>query len=130
MMVRFHAWVALITVSVLAQAPEEAKGLRILWVPRAVAEASKNDPGFEFRHPTTQAVVRVTQGKEFKPILDSLPLQVKSNGIWISTSNSFLYSEEENAVLRTLVQLGKIQKIPVFICQIMDQPEGWKKLDE
>jgi hypothetical protein len=129
-MICTSALVALAALTGLLQTPEEAKGLKVLWVPSALAGTSNTDPGFEFLHPATQVVVRVTKGKEFKPILDSMPVKMKSNGIWISTSNSFLYSEEENAELKVLVQLGKTQKIPVFICQLMSQPEGWKKLDD
>jgi hypothetical protein len=124
------ALAALTALPAFAQTPEAAKGLQVLWIAKAGAEISNTVPGFEFLHPATQAEVRLVRGKDFKPFLESLPALMKSNGIWISTSNSFLYSDEENAELRALVQLARTQKIHVFICQIMDQPEGWKKLDE
>ena len=129
-MVGAQVLMGLIAFSAFSQPPDPAKGLQVLWIPKAGAEISNAMPGFEFHHPITKAEIRLIRGMDFKPVLESLPAQMKSNGIWISTSNSFLYSEEENAELKILVQLGKAQKIHVFSCQIMDDPKVWKKLDE
>jgi hypothetical protein len=109
--------------------PQEAKGLQILWVPMAVAETSNTTPGFKFRHPITYAELSFTKAKELKTILEVLPTPMKENGIWISTTNSFLYSKEENLELKTLVAMAKAQKIVVFLCELPKQPEGWKKVE-
>ena len=129
MLFRALVLAALVLAPARATAPEEAKGLQVLWVPKALALTSGSEPGFQFRHPATQVETTVSRGRDLESILKMLPAGMKSNGVWISTSNSFLYSKLENAELAVLVRIAKSQKIPLFICQLLDQPQGWQKLN-
>lgn len=113
----------------LQDSPVESKGLQVLWVPQALAETSNTTAGFKFRHPLGKQEVCLSKAREFQAILDKLPAPMKANGIWISTGNAFLYSDEENLELKSLVAMAKAHKIHVFLCEIPDQPLGWKKVD-
>ena len=84
-------------------APIEAKGLHILWVPSAMAGLSKEAPGFRVLDPLTQVEQSFPKAEDLKPLLDTLPARMKENGIWISTSNSFLYVADEQLQLKALV---------------------------
>ena len=110
--------------------PQESKGLQILWVPNSLSATSNTAPGFKFRHPVTREELCFSRAKDFKKIMDAMPSQMKENGIWISTTNTFLYSDEENAELKDLVRMAKQKKIYVFKCEIPEQPLGWKKVDD
>lgn len=114
----------------LQDIPQESKGLQILWVPSSLSVTSNTDPGFKFRHPVSGAEVCFSKAKDLKKIIDSMPTQMKNNGIWISTTNAFLYSEKENKELKLLVRMAKLQKVYVFKCEIPEQPLGWKKVDD
>ncbi len=109
-------------------APIEAKGLHILWAPSAMAGLSKEAPGFRVVDPLTQGEKTFAKAEDLKPILDTLPPLMQENGIWISTSNSFLYVAEEKRQLKALVELARTKGIPVFLCELAEQPGGWKKL--
>jgi hypothetical protein len=112
-----------------ATAPSEAKGLHILWAPSAMAGLSKEAPGFRVLDPLTQSEKSFTRAEDLKPLLDTLPPRMKENGIWISTSNSFLYVADEQLQLKALVEMARTQGIPVFICELGQQPGGWKQVD-
>lgn len=112
----------------LQDQPQEAKGLQVLWVPQAGAVGSA--AGFTFRHPLSGNQTVLPKAKGFAEILAKLPAAMKANGIWISTTNGFLYSEEENQELKALVALAKANRIYVFKCEIPDQPLGWRKIDD
>jgi len=120
---------ALILVQASDTVPMEGQGFQILWMPKALAATSNTSPGFKFSHPSTREPLCVSKGKDLKPVLGKLPAQMKANGIWITTSNSFLYSEEEKLELKGIVDLARARKIPVFLCEIGQQPEGWKRID-
>jgi hypothetical protein len=107
----------------------EAKGLHILWVPSAMAGLSNEAPGFKVQDPLTQNDRTFTQADDLKPILDTLPTQMKENGIWISTGNSFLYVADEKLQLKALVDLATTRGISVFMCELGEQPKGWKKVE-
>ena len=109
--------------------PIEAKGLHILWAPSAMAGLSHEAPGFRVLDPLTQNERTFTKAEDLKPIVDSLSLQMKENGIWISTSNSFLYVADEQLQLKALVEMARTNGIPVFICELGKQPGGWKKVE-
>ena len=108
--------------------PVEAKGLHILWVPAAMAGLSNEGPGFKVLDPLTQLDKTFSRAEELKPILDTLPAQMKENGIWISTSNAFLYVTDEKTQLKALVDLAGSNGISVFMCELAEQPRGWKKM--
>ena len=110
-------------------APIEAKGLHILWVPSAMAGLSKEAPGFRVLDPLTQVEQSFPKAEDLKPLLDTLPARMKENGIWISTSNSFLYVADEQLQLKALVELARTKGVPVFICELGEQPGGWKKIE-
>lgn len=114
----------------LQEVPQESKGLQILWVPSSLSATSNTAPGFKFRHPISRDEMCFSKAKDLKKIIESMPAQMKENGIWISTTNSFLYSEEENKELKELVRMAKPHKIHVFKCEIPEQPLGWKKVDQ
>jgi len=109
--------------------PMEGKGLQVLWMPAALAETSNTAAGFKFRHPTRNEDMSFSKAKDFQPILENLPPQMKANGIWISTSNAFLYTDQENLELKALVGRARTLKIHVFICELGEQPQGWKRAD-
>ena len=123
----------LLTALVLVQAsdtvPMEGLGFQILWMPKSLAETSNTSPGFKFSHPSTREPLCFSKGKDLNPVLGKLSPQMKANGIWITTSNAFLYSDPENLELKTVVDLARARKIPVFLCEIGQQPEGWKRID-
>ena len=108
--------------------PDEAKGLHILWVPSAMVGLSKEAAGFKVMDPITQMENTFPMAEDLKPILDTLPIRMKENGIWISTSNSFLYVAEEERQLKVLVELARAKGINIFICELGKQPGGWKKI--
>jgi hypothetical protein len=110
-------------------APIEAKGLHILWAPSAMAGLSKEGPGFRVLDPLTQSEKTFTKAEDLKPLLDTLPPRMKENGIWISTSNAFLYVADEQLQLKLLVELARTNGISVFICELGEQPGGWKKIE-
>jgi len=110
------------------QAPVEAKGLHILWVPSAMAGLSKEAPGFKVQDPLTQIEKTFSRAEDLNPILRTLPSQMKENGIWISTSNSFLYVADEKLQLKALVEWAGTSGIHVFLCELAEQPEGWKQI--
>lgn len=110
-------------------APIEAKGLHILWAPGAMAGLSNEAPGFRVLDPLTQGEKTFPKAEDLKPILDTLPLGMKENGIWISTTNSFLYVATEKLQLKALVEMATTKGIPVFICELGEQPGGWKKVE-
>ena len=121
----------LLAALVLVQdSPQESKGLQVMWLPRSMAEAAKTAAGFKFRHPLSKQEMCVGKARDFQAILEKMPAQMKANGIWISTGNSFLYSDEENLELKSLVAAAKAHKVYVFMCEIPDQPLGWKKVDD
>jgi hypothetical protein len=109
--------------------PVEGKGLQVLWMPEALAGTSNTTAGFKFRHPVSKEHMSFTKAKDLQPILEKLPQQMKDNGIWISTSNSFLYSDQENLELKALAARARALKIYVFMCELGEQPHGWKKVD-
>lgn len=113
----------------LQDAPEPAKGLQVLWVPEAIAGTSNTVPGFKFRHPASREDLVLRKAVDLKKVIEKLPAAVRANGIWISTTNDFLYSEEENLELRSLVAVARSLGVQVFSCELGDQPHGWKKLD-
>ena len=107
---------------------DEAKGLHILWVPGAMTGLSNEAPGFKVLDPITQMERTFSMAEDLKPILDTLPTRMKENGIWISTSNSFLYVAQEERQLQVLVDLARTRGIDLFICELGKQPGGWKKI--
>jgi hypothetical protein len=109
--------------------PVEARGLQILWVPRALAATSDRLPGFAFRDPISETDKVFPEAQDLKGILDTLPPFMKDNGIWISSSNSFLYVEDENLQLKQLLALAKTRGISVFMSELGAQAQGWKKVD-
>jgi hypothetical protein len=108
--------------------PDETRGLHILWVPSAMTELSKEAPGFKVLDPITQVENTFPKAGDLVPILDTLPIRMKENGIWISTSNSFLYVAEEERQLKVLADLAGARGINLFICELGKQPGGWKKV--
>lgn len=110
--------------------PQESKGLQVLWVPTAVAGTSNTSAGFKFRHPISRAEMNVAKAKDMKAILGKMPALMRENGIWVSTTNAFLYTEEEKLEFKALVALARGEKIYVFRCELGEQPEGWKKADD
>jgi hypothetical protein len=108
--------------------PNEAKGLHILWVPSAMAGLSNETPGFKVRDPITQVERTFTKAEDLEPMLATLPPPMKANGVWISTSNAFLYVAEETAQLKILSNLAGRRTIRVFLCELAEQPKGWKEL--
>jgi hypothetical protein len=110
-------------------APIEAQGLHILWAPSAMAGLSNEAPGFKVLDPLTQVEKSFPKAEDLKPILETLPLRMKENGIWISTSNSFLYVADEKRQLKALVDMARTNGISVFICELGEQPGGWKKIE-
>lgn len=108
--------------------PDETRGLHILWVPSAMAGLSKEASGFKVLDPLTQVENTFSKAGDLEPILDTLPARMKENGIWISTSNSFLYVAEEERQLRVLADLAGARGINLFICELGKQPGGWKKV--
>ncbi len=109
--------------------PNEAKGLHLLWVPGAMAGLSNETPGFKVRDPLTQVESTFAKAGDLEPMLATLPPQMKENGVWISTSNAFLYVAEEELELKALSDLAGKRGINVFICELAEQPKGWKKLE-
>ena len=109
--------------------PIEAQGLHILWVPSAMAGLSNEAPGFKVLDPLTLVEKSFPKAEDLKPILETLPLRMKENGIWISTSNSFLYVADEKLQLKALVEMARTNGIPVFICELGEQPGGWKRIE-
>jgi hypothetical protein len=108
--------------------PNEAKGLHLLWVPGAMAGLSNEIPGFKVRDPLTQIESTFAKAEDLEPMLATLPPLMKENGVWISTSNAFLYVAEEKAQLKVLSDLAGKRRISLFICELAEQPKGWKKL--
>jgi hypothetical protein len=108
--------------------PDVAKGLHILWVPSAMTGLSNEAPGFKVLDPITQMERTFSMAEDLKPILDTLPNRMKENGIWISTSNSFLYVAHEERQLKALADLAGARGIDLFICELGKQPGGWKKI--
>lgn len=108
--------------------PNEAKGLHILWVPSAMAGLSNEPPGFKVRDPITQVESTFTKAEDLEPMLATLPPQMKANGVWISTSNAFLYVAEETAQLKVLADLARKRGVKVFLGELAEQPKGWKEL--
>src|SRR5664279_877967 len=119
---------ALLLLPQAGAAPEEAKGLHVLWVPSAMSGLSKETPGFKVLDPITQVENTFPKAEDLEPILDTLPTRMKENGIWISTSNSFLYVAEEERQLKVLADLAGARGINLFICELGKQPGGWKKV--
>lgn len=130
MLIHLPVLAALVLLQDAGVVPQESKGLQILWMPKAVAGTSNTSSGFKFRHPATREDMSFANVKDLLPIVEKLPQQVKENGIWISTTNAFLYTDEENADLKKLVSFAKSKKVYVFLCELPEQPRGWKKLDE
>jgi hypothetical protein len=89
---------------------------------------SKEAAGFKVMDPITQMENTFPMAEDLKPILDTLPIRMKENGIWISTSNSFLYVAEEERQLKVLAELARAKGINIFICELGKQPGGWKKI--
>jgi hypothetical protein len=118
---------ALLLLQPAVASPDEAKGLHILWVPSAMAGLSNEVPGFKVLDPITQKERTVSVAEDLQPILDTLPTRMKENGIWISTSNSFLYVAHEERQLQVLADLAKARGIDLFVCELGNQPGGWKK---
>lgn len=125
---------AFLLVPVLLAAPEEVpdrtKGLQVLWVPESVTLTSNTVPGFKFRHPASREDMVFRNAAGLKKVLEKLPALTRANGIWISTTNDFLYSAEENLELRNLVAIARSLGIPVFRAELGEQPHGWKKAEE
>lgn len=121
----------ILAVALLAQPagnlPNEAKGLHILWVPSAMAGLSNEPPGFKVRDPITQVERSFTKAEDLEPLLATLPPLMKANGVWISTSNAFLYVAEETAQLKALADLAGKRGAKVFLCELAEQPRGWKE---
>jgi hypothetical protein len=121
--------VATILVQEGGTVPMESKGLQVLWVPQALAETSNTTAGFKFRHPLTRVDLSFAKAANLRGILDQLPAAMRDNGIWVSTTNAFLYTKKENLELKHLVALARARKIYVFQCELGEQPQGWKKVD-
>jgi hypothetical protein len=119
---------ALILLQPPVASPVEAKGLHILWVPVAMAGLSNEVPGFKVADPITQQERTFSLAEDLKPILDTLPVRMKENGIWISTSNSFLYVAQEEQQLKMLAELARAKGVDLFICELGKQPGGWEKV--
>jgi hypothetical protein len=117
----------LLLVPQAGSAPVEAKGLPVLWVPSAMVGLSNEAPGFKVMDPLTRTEKTFTKAEDLKPILATLPTQMKANGIWISSSNAFLYVADEKLQLKALVEWAGTIGIDVFICELGEQPGGWKK---
>jgi hypothetical protein len=109
--------------------PDEGKGLHILWVPVAMAGLSREVPGFKVTDPITQTESTFSMAEDLKGILDTLPKPMKENGIWISTSNSFLYVAHEERQFKVLADLARARGINLYICELGKQPGGWKKFE-
>lgn len=123
---------SILVVALLAQPagnlPNEAKGLHILWIPSAMAGLSNEPPGFKVRDPITQVESTFTRADDLEPMLATLPPQMKANGVWISTSNAFLYVAEETAQLKVLADLARKRGVKVYLSELAEQPKGWKEL--
>ncbi len=114
----------------LQEQPQESKGLAVQWVPQAVAGGPRTAAGFSYRDPLSGREATLQKAKDFAQVLATMPAAMKANGIWISTTNAFLYSPEENLELKALVALAKAGRVHVFLCEIPNQPLGWRKLDD
>lgn len=123
-------WPLLAALVLLQDSPQEARGLKVLWVPQATTAAARTPAGFTFSHPITRQEVCIGKAKDFQAILEKMPAPMKTNGIWISTTNAFLYSDEENRELKALVAIARAQNVYVFMCELPLQPLGWRKVDD
>lgn len=125
--------VPVLAVMLLSQAPEslpqESKGLQILWMPRTLAITSNQAPGFSFRDPISETDKVYPEAQDLQGIIATLPPFMRDNGIWISASNAFLYTDDEHLQFKTLVELAKAKGIAVFLWELGAQPPAWKRID-
>ena len=107
------------------------KGLSLHMLPKRVADLSDDKWGFTVTLPGKVKPGHVLQtSDELIKYFDELSPEIRSNGIWIVTTDPEAYTEAESMVLDGVKMMCGKKKIPLFTCRGSKLPNGWERWDD
>lgn len=109
--------------------PARDAGLSLHMLPDRVAKLSGERGGFTITDPITHTRgMTVAEVKSIFKYIDSFPLKIKDNGVWIVYTHPSSYEDSEKEKLRELIRICVEKKIRIFTCRASKLPEmKWKE---
>jgi hypothetical protein len=109
--------------------PVREAGLSLHMLPDRVAKLSGERGGFTITDPITRKKAKtVPDAKAVFSYIDSLPLKIKDNGVWVVYTHPSSYENEEREKLKSLIGMCGEKKIRIFTCRASELPDKkWKE---